>query len=143
YNFRNNLTAQITDRLKASVYINGLVNKNNLENSNTMYDAYTNLPFDPAYDAEGNPVDGRFHPGWTGREKEDFLHSLQYNYNRSDNWALSGDLNFDYTLSEKITLSSYNRTQFNNGSFARYFDRRTKQGGANIGELYNGTDHSK
>lgn len=143
YNFRNNLTAQITDRLKASVYINGLVNKNNLENSNTMYDAYTNLPFDPAYDAEGNPVDGRFHPGWTGREKENFLHSLQYNYNRSDNWALSGDLNFDYTLSEKITLSSYNRTQFNNGSFARYFDRRTKQGGANIGELYNGTDHSK
>lgn len=143
YNFRNNLTAKITERLKASIFLNGLVKNNNLEHSNTMYDAYTALPFDPAYDQDGNPIDGRFYPGWTGREKENFLHSLQYNYNRNSNWAISGDLNLDYTLSDKITLSSYNRTEFNNGSFARYFDRRTKQGGANIGELYNGTDHSK
>lgn len=143
YNFRNNLKAQISERLKAAFNINGQVGKSNLENSNTMYDAYTNLPFDPAYDANGDPIDGRFYTGWTGREKENFLHSLQYNYNRSDTWAVSGDLNLDYNLSSKITLSSYNRTEFSNGNTARYFDRRTKQGGANIGELYNGVDKSQ
>lgn len=142
YNFRNNLSAQITDKLKASVFINGRVNKNNLENSNTMYDAYINLPFDPAFDANGEPIDGRFYPNWLGREKENFLHSLQYNYNKNDNWEASGDLNLDYKLSNKITVSSYNRTQLSNGTFARYFDRRTKQGGANIGELYNGTSRA-
>ena len=143
YNFRTNLNAQVSERLKATVNINGALRKNDQENSNTMYDAYTNLPFDPAYDQEGNPIDGRFYDGWTGREKENFLHSLQYNYNRDENWAVTGDLNLDYTLSSKITLSSYNRTELNNGSYARYYDRRTKQGGANIGELYNGTSESK
>ncbi len=143
YNFRTNLNAQVNERLKATININGALKKNDQENSNTMYDAYTNLPFDPAYDQEGNPIDGRFHAGWTGREKENFLHSLQYNYNRDENWAVSGDLNLDYTLSSKLTLSSYNRAELSNGSYARYYDRRTKQGGANIGELYNGTTESK
>lgn len=139
YNFRTNLDANLTDRLKVAVLINGNVNKNRLENSRTMYDAYTNLPFDPAFDSEGNPIDARFYPNWLGREKENFLHSLQYNYDKARNWAVSGDLNLDYTVTDKITLSSYNRTQFNNGQTARFFDRNTKQGGANGGELYNGT----
>lgn len=142
YNFRTNLDVKLTNRLKASVLINGEVNNNRLENSRTMYDAYTNLPFDPAYDNDGNPVDGRFHPNWLGREKENFLHSLQYNYSKDRSWAISGDLNLDYTLTDKITLSSYNRTQFNNGQTGRFFDRNTKQGGANGGELYNGTSSS-
>src|SRR5690606_19890909 len=55
----------------------------------------------------------------------------------------TGDLNLDYNLNDKITLSSYNRTEFSNGNTARYFDRRTKQGGANVGELYNGSDKSQ
>lgn len=142
YNFRTNLDADLSDRLKLSVLINGNLNKNELENSRTMYDAYTNLPFDPAYDGEGNPIDARFYPNWLGREKENFLHSLQYNYDRAKNWAVSGDLNLDYQLTDKITLSSYNRTQFANGQTARFFDRNTKQGGANGGELYNGTTSS-
>jgi len=142
YNFRTNLDAKLTDRLKASVLINGNVNKNQLENSRTMYDAYTNLPFDPAFDGEGNPIDARFHPNWLGREKENFLHSLLYNYSKDRSWAISGDLNLDYTLTDKITLSSYNRTQFANGQTAQFFDRNTKQGGANGGELRNGTSSS-
>ncbi len=143
YNFRNNINARISERLKASVYINGYVNKNKSENSNTMYDAYLNLPFDPAYDADGNPIDARFASNWLGREKENFLHSLQHNYNRGSNWGVSGDLNLDYTLSKKLTLSTYNRAQLSTGQTARYFDRRTKQGGANGGELYNGTTNNQ
>ncbi|MCY4780149.1 SusC/RagA family TonB-linked outer membrane protein [Sphingobacterium sp. UT-1RO-CII-1] len=143
YNFRNNINAKLSDRLTAAFYINGGVQKNNLENSNTIYDAYTNLPFDPAFDSDGLPIDGRFHPVWYGRERENFLHSLQYNYNNSKDFAVNGDLNLDYKLSNKFTLSTYNRAQLYNGKTARYFDRRTKQGGANEGELYNGTSSSE
>lgn len=142
YNFRANLDAKLSDRLTLAVLINGLVNNNRLENSNTMYNAYTNLPFDPAYDNDGSPVDARFHPNWMGRENENFLHSLLYNYNKDRSFAVSGDLNLDYTLTDKITISSYNRTQFANGQTATFFDRQTKQGGANGGELYNGTSNS-
>ena len=139
YNFRTNVDAKLSDRLKASVLINGSVNRNQLENSNTLYNAYTNLPFDPAFDSDGNPIDARFHPNWLGRERENFLHSLLYNYNKDRNWEFSGDLNLDYTLTDHITLSSYNRTQFSSGQTAQFLDRNTKQGGANGGELYNGT----
>ena len=143
YNFRNNINAKLSERLTAGVYINGSVGKYDYEHSNTIYDAYTNLPFDPAFDSTGSPVDGRFETVWYGRERENFLHSLQYNYNNGKDMSYSGDLILDYKLSNKVMLSTYNRAQHYNGKTARYFDRRTKQGGANEGELYNGTSSSE
>ena len=143
YNFRTNLNAKLSNKVNLGIYLNGGTNKGNYENSNTIYDAYTNLPFDPAYNADGDPIDGRYASIWYGRERENFLHSLQYNYSNGKNYNYSGDLNLDYTISEKFTLSSYNKLQHYNGKTIRYYDRRTKQGGANEGELYNGTSSSQ
>lgn len=142
YNLRTNLQSQLTDRLTLKVLFNGQFNKDNYHNSNTLYDAYTNLPFDPAYDSEGQPTDGRSYPGWLGRDRENFLHSIQYNYSKAQSLNISNDINLDYQLTDKITLSSYNRINFRNGHSASYNDRRTKQGGANGGELRNGNTYS-
>ncbi len=142
YNFRANLQSQLTKRLAAKVLFNGVFNKDNYANSNTLYDAYNNLPFDPAYDGEGQPTDGRSYPGWLGRERENFLHSVQYNYAKAQSLNVTTDVDLDYELTDKITLSSYNRINFGNGLSASYNDKRTKQGGANGGELYNGTSYS-
>ncbi len=40
----------------------------------------TTLPFDPAYDADGQRCRQRDLSGWLRRERENFLHSIQYNY---------------------------------------------------------------
>ncbi len=142
YNFRTNLKTKLTDKLTAAVLFNGQFTKDNLQHSNTLYDAYVNLPFDPAYDASGAPVDGRYYAGWLGRDRENFLQSLQYNYATGKTLRTSLDVNLDYELTKKITLSSYNRVNFGNESGVTYYDRRTKQGGANGGELYNTSNNS-
>ena len=142
YNFRANVKSKLTDKLTSMVLFNGQYTKDNLPNSNTIYDAYVNLPFDPAYDASGAPVDGRYFTGWLGRDRENFLQSLQYNYANGKSLKTSLDVNLDYDLTDKITLSSYNRANFASGSTVTYYDRRTKQGGANGGELYNGNTSS-
>ncbi|WP_228102040.1 SusC/RagA family TonB-linked outer membrane protein [Dyadobacter subterraneus] len=139
YNFRANLKTKFTDRLTAMILFNGQYTKDNLQNSNTLYDAYVNLPFDPAYDANGAPVDGRYYSGWLGRDRENFLQSLLYNYANGKSLKTSLDVNLDYELTKKITLSSYNRVNFANANTVTYYDRRTKQGGANGGELYTGS----
>ncbi|WP_254560626.1 SusC/RagA family TonB-linked outer membrane protein [Dyadobacter diqingensis] len=142
YNFRANMKSHLTSKLTASVLFNGQYTKDNYQNSNTLYDAYVNLPFDPAYDANGAPVDGRYYPKWLGRDRENFLQSLQYNYANGKSLRTSLDVNLDYDLTKNITLSSYNRANFSNGSTVTYYDRRTKQGGANGGELYNGNTNA-
>lgn len=142
YNLRTNLQSQLTKRLMAKVLFNGQFNRDNYFTSNTLYDAYVNLPFDPAYDAEGLPTDGRSYPGWLGRDRENFVHSIQYNHANAQSLNITNDINLDYQLTDKITLSSYNRVNFGNGHSASYNDRRTKQGGANGGELRNGTSYS-
>ncbi|WP_025761890.1 SusC/RagA family TonB-linked outer membrane protein [Dyadobacter tibetensis] len=142
YNFRTNLQSQLTKKLQAKVLINGTFTKDNYANSNTLYDAYNNMPWDPAYDADGAPIDGRSYAGWQGRDRENFLHSIQYNYSKAKSLNINTDINLDYSLTDKLTLSSYNRVFFGNGESASYNDKRTKQGGANGGELYNGSTYT-
>jgi len=55
---------------------------------------------------------------------------------------LSNDINLDYRINDKLTVSSYNRVSFSNGFSASYNDRRTKQGGSNGGELYNSNSYN-
>ncbi len=142
FNFRTNLQSQLTKKLSAKVLFNGELNKDNYATSNTLFDAYTNLPFDPAYDASGTPVDPRVYTAWLGRDRENFLHSIQHNYSKAQSFHINTDVNLDYDLTDKITLSSYNRVLFTNGQSAWYNDRRTRQGGANGGELNNGTNYA-
>lgn len=139
YNFRTNLQTQLNRKLTAKFMVNGTFTKDNYENSGTLYDAYNNLPFDPAYNEDGTPTDGRSYPDWQGRDRENFLHSVQYNYSKARSLNITTDVNLDYELTDKITLSTYNRVFFGNGQSASYNDKRTKQGGANGGELYNGS----
>ncbi len=143
YNFRANIQTQLSKRLQAKVLMNSRYNRDNYTNSNTLYDAYNNMPYDPAYEADGSPIDGRTYPGWYGRDRESFLHSIQYNYANAESLNFNTDLNLDYSITDNLTFSTYNRVVFNNGKSASYNDRRTKQGGANGGEIYNGSSSSR
>lgn len=141
YNFRTNVTTKLSNRLKLSVLFNSIYTKDNYSNSNTLYDAYLNLPFDSAYNADGSPRDGRT-PSWIGRDHENFLQSLQYNFSNDRSINTSGDLNLDYTISKHFTFSTYNRATLYSYKSVSYNDARTKQGAANSGELYYGENYS-
>ncbi|SER98996.1 SusC/RagA family TonB-linked outer membrane protein [Pedobacter rhizosphaerae] len=141
YNLRANLNGQLTPKLKLSLLLNGVFTKDNYQTGNTLGDAYLNLPYDPAYNPDGTPVDPRITPTWLGRDIENFLHSTQYNFSNARSLNLSADLNLDYNIAKHLTFSSYNRTTFFNSFSVDYYDKRTKEGGSTNGALYNSTDY--
>ena len=141
YSFRTNVTQKLTDKLKASVLVNGLFTKNNNQQSSTLYDAYTNLPWDNPYYADGTPRPGSSE-GWLGRDQHNFLHSLQYNLSYDKTFEGTGDLNIDYAIVRHFTISSYNRVYFSAYKAVDYYDRRSQEGTADNGYLYNENSYS-
>jgi TonB-linked SusC/RagA family outer membrane protein len=141
YNLRSNLTTKLSDKVKLSVLLNTIYTKDdnptNLFTGNALYDAYLSMPFDPAFNADGTPTDGRTYPGWVGRDKENFLQGLQYNFANDKSLNTSGDFNIDYAITKHLSFATYNRATLYNYRDETYYDVRTKDGGANSGELYN------
>jgi len=141
YSFRTNVTHKITDKLKVSVLVNGVFTKNDNQQSSTLYDAYVNLPWDNPYYADGTPRPGNS-DGWLGRDQHNFLHSLQYNLSNDKKFEGTADLNVDYAILRHFTISSYNRVYYNSYKAVEYYDRRSQEGTADNGYLYNGNSYS-
>jgi TonB-linked SusC/RagA family outer membrane protein len=142
YNFRTNITTKLSDKIKLSVLLNTIYTQQTYPTDNLLYDAYLNLPYDPAFNADGTPTDGRTYPGWQGRDKENPLQGLQYNFANSRSLSNNGDLNLDYNITKHLSFATYNRITLYNDKYITYYDARTKSGGANSGELYNQDDYS-
>lgn len=136
YSFRTNVTHKITDKLKVSVLVNGIFTKNDNQQSSTLYDAYTDLPWDNPFNRDGSPRPGNS-DGWLGRDQHNFLHSLQYNLSYDKKFEGTGDLNIDYAIFKHFTISSYNRAYFNSYKGVEYYDRRSQEGTADNGYLSN------
>ncbi len=141
YNFRANITHKLTDKIKMAVLLNGDYVKNNNHHSSTLYGAYTYLPWDKPYNADGTPRFGSG-TGWLGREQHNFVHSLQYNQSFNRGMTFNGDLNLDYAITKHFTLSTYNRASIWNYKSTEYYDQRSKEGTADKGLLQHNTRFS-
>ncbi|WP_052323688.1 TonB-dependent receptor [Flavihumibacter sp. ZG627] len=135
YNFRANLTSRLTQKLKLTTMLNGIFIQDKYNPDATVYDAYLNLPFDAAYNADGTPVDARYGT-WYGRDRDNYLHSLQYNTSKARSFNMSADVNLDYTLLKNLTLSTYNRARIYHYNSDSYYDKRSKEGATNSGSAY-------
>lgn len=141
YSLRANIISQLTKRLKLTALLNGLYINDNYNSAGSVYQSYLNLPYDPAYNADGTPVDARYGT-WYGRDRSNFLHSLQYNYSKARSYRTTADLNLDYTLLDNLTISTYNRANIFNYRSNSYYDKRTKDGAVNNGSAYVGNSFS-
>lgn len=135
YNFRANLSSKLTKKLKLTTNLTGLFIKDEYNPASTVYDAYLNLPYDPAYNADGIPVDSRYGTWW-GRDRDNFLHNLQYDYSRARSYNTTADVNLEYNIMRNLTFSSYNRANIYHSRSNSYYDKRSKSGTANNGEAY-------
>ncbi|WP_421946242.1 hypothetical protein [Pedobacter sp.] len=138
---RANIISQLTKRLKLTALLNGLYINDNYNSAGSVYQSYLNLPYDPAYNADGTPFDARYGT-WYGRDRSNFLHSLQYNYSKARSYRTTADLNLDYTLLDNLTISTYNRANIFNLRSNSYYDKRTKDGAVNNGSAYVGNSFS-
>jgi TonB-linked SusC/RagA family outer membrane protein len=141
YNFRSNLTQKLSDKLKLGVLLNGIFNQDAYNPTGTLYNAYVNLPFDAAYDATGSPIDPRFGT-WYGRDRDNFLHTLQYNTSGARSFNVNADINLDYNITKNLTFSTNNRGRLNNYRSDSFNDKRSKGGATNNGTAYASANYS-
>ncbi|WP_183580200.1 SusC/RagA family TonB-linked outer membrane protein [Mucilaginibacter sp. X5P1] len=142
YNIRANITTKLSDKLKLSVLLNTIDNQSTYPTDTLLRDAYLNLPYDPAFNANGTPTDGRTYPGWQGRDKENPLQGLQYDFSNSRSLTTDGDVNLEYSIVNHLTFGTYNRATLLNDTYTQYYDARTKNGAATSGALYIQNDYS-
>lgn len=142
HNFRSNLTHRFSNKLKLSVLLNGIYTKDKYNPEGGLYQAYTYLPFDAAYGADGRPVDSRY-VQWYGRDQSNYLYSMQYDLSNARSFNLSSDVNLEYNIARHFTFLSYNRASFFDYSSKSFYDKRSQGGATNGGELYNSESFTK
>ena len=85
---------------------------------------YSNLPWDSAYDQNGNIVAHRS-PLWVNSNSTNYLYDLQWDFSKSTTYEFMGNIDFDIKLTDWLTFSSVNniKTQLYNSK--SYSDPRS------------------
>lgn len=132
YSGRVNLNAEIARWLDMKV--NAYFEKSYSESEASwrmMNDAYYKLPWDDPYDADGNlvyissakrPDTGK---DWYSQDKFNSLHNTQYDYSRGGGFSMGVDMQFNFHITDWLTLQSNNRFSYGNGKWTAYEDPRT------------------
>lgn len=142
YNIRTNVSHNLNDKLKVTVRVDaGFTNSEDEASGNygALVLSTRNMPWDNPFNPDGTIKMGT-EEGWIGRENDNFLHGWQYNFDRTREASLNGDINLDYFITENLAFSSYNRAGYSNSKRALYYDVRAKAG-IGLGTLTNNLDY--
>ena len=145
---RVNLNAEVTKwlDLKVSTYFD----KSKTESEASwilMNDAYTKMPWDDPYDADGNLVyissakrpDGG---DWYSQDKWNALHNTQYDYSRGGGLSMGVDLQLNFHITDWLTLQSSNRYSHSDSKWILFVDPRSYSASYQDGYLENDCDVS-
>lgn len=112
----------------------------------STYSIFTYMPWDEPYLPDGSVLDPRVDSGkkyllennkvWYGRDENNYLYDLQYNYGKSRGNNLRANIGFDYKFNDWLTFSSMNNIALNFGQYEYYTDPRSISGQADRGNLY-------
>lgn len=130
---RVNLSFPVTDRFTVNLRVN--YQKNHTQGTSswvTLENAYYALPWDIPYDVNTGEllyVDKATrtdtNKSWYSAQTYNILHNEQYNYSKSHDEGLVGDLQLLWHVTDWLTLSSTNRYDSSNSFWESYIDPRT------------------
>jgi len=136
YNLRANVTQSLSNKLKLTVRLDGSYRNTETEasgNYGAIIGSTRNLPWDNPFNPDGSIKMGT-EEGWLGRERDNFLHGWQFNFDNGRRMATTGDVKLDYTIVEGLTFSTNNRVSISNHRDQLYYDVRAKAG-IGLGQL--------
>ncbi|RAJ37168.1 SusC/RagA family TonB-linked outer membrane protein [Pedobacter cryoconitis] len=136
-NFRVNLDHKINDRFRITTRINAGFGKRTDDQSGALYQAYTNVPWDNPYNADGTPRRIDQESQWYGRDKSNFVFLKDYNLDNERSQNLAGDLKLEYKINNWLNFATSNRYTTENTKRETAIDIATPGGLANKGELRN------
>jgi len=92
---------------------------------NDIYYAFLNLPWDNPYDKDGNPiyVDGNSTFKWWSRDKVNPVHTIANSDHPYKGFDINYDLNFNYEITNWLTLASTNRVSANYNKSTSYYSQ--------------------
>jgi TonB-linked SusC/RagA family outer membrane protein len=126
---RANLKHQISDRFTLQTRINAGGNKNPNEplggQEGTMVQLYNNLPWDPAFEADGitpyNPLEPR--NTWIGNAKSNYFYNKDHQKDITKNMRFGIDLQLDVEITEWMRFSTTNRVGFAGTDWTQLLDK--------------------
>jgi len=133
--FRINHDYDVFDKLtlKPKVAVN--YGKRN-DRQHSLYDMYTYLPWDDPYNPDGtiaNPQEAG--TIWYGRDNNNYLYDLQWNYGKSREFNLFSNFDIEYDIAPHLKFISTNSVTFFYEDATSYTDPASNSGLANNGIL--------
>lgn len=102
----------------------------------SLYQMYLNMPWDNPRDANGNLIRvDEDYADWYGRDKSSYLYDLQWNYGKSNQLDLIGNLDAEVRFTDYLKFISTNNVTYKNYDDMYYTDPRSISGTSNKGEL--------
>lgn len=137
FSARLNLDHNITEKLRVSANFAAVQQQDRDNSGGSLYQYYTNLPWDKPFDAQGSPINPVNTDVWYGRDMTNFLYDQQYNYDKHNRQSLEGLLKLEYDITKWLSFSTTNRAQYYHDRNESNGDVRTAAGADDRGNLYN------
>jgi TonB-linked SusC/RagA family outer membrane protein len=131
--FRMNLESKLTDRLTATVAINGILNDGIREMFNTGATLYQFVPWANPYDAKGN-LNNELDYKLAGFQQSQAnpIYDNQWNFDKPTSQLLFGSARLTYKITDWLTFSSINSGNLNYTKDVQYIDVRSFVGGSPV-----------
>ncbi|MEZ2444630.1 SusC/RagA family TonB-linked outer membrane protein [Chitinophaga sp. RCC_12] len=131
--FRLNLESRLTDRLTATVAINGIMNDGRQDQGATIGNLQSLAPWANPYDVNGSVTQAlNFKMGGTQQVVDNPLFNRQYNFSKRQSQLFFGSVKLDYKITDWLSISSTNSGNLNYSKNTRYTDVRTYDGGSSF-----------
>lgn len=106
------------------------------DRQHSLYNMFLYLPWDKPYNADGSVRSGK-EDDWLGRDMNNYLYDLQWNYGKSRTLSASASVGFDVTITDYLKFESNNSINHYINNSMSYTDKNSTSGESDEGSLYN------
>ncbi|WP_312400009.1 SusC/RagA family TonB-linked outer membrane protein [Chryseobacterium sp.] len=100
-----------------------------------LFEMYLNNPWDNPRDKDGNLINPNNYTPWYGRDNTNYLYDQQWNYGKSNQLDLIGNIDAEIKITDYLKFVSTNNVTYRNYDNFYYTDPRSISGNSNKGGL--------
>lgn len=131
--FRLNLESKLTDRLTATLSVNGILNDGRTDQAGGVLGVQQLIPWANPYNADGSIAPALiFKMGGASQVMDNPLFNRQFNFNKQQSQLFFGSARLAYKINDWLSISSTNSGNLNYSKNTQYIDVRTYYGGTSI-----------